>query len=265
MFAEFDPIAFIRRSDREGRPNPYAHVTFRSAEEAQRVLDACNNRELYGRPLAVVFATPDTAKSGPGERSPAPDTNHDNDTYAMPEPNSATKHQVRVINVPPDASVHAITEFFATRCGTVLSVTKGTNGFGEFNGRVHVTLADSVGEKFALALDGSVFQGERMRITALSSPLPTSTLFIKNLAYSVTREDLWDVFGGSALSKPLKVRLPLRPRGYAHVVYRTAAEAEQARESFNQYMLLGRAMQIFFVDDGLIFVDDGRAQRAEER
>lgn len=179
VFAKFNPIALNRPTDPKGRPYACAYVKFRSTEEAQVAQKACNKKELRGRPLAVCFAAPSTE----GQRSP--DASHDK---KMQEPATsrrtlAAKYPVRVMNLPLDASVRAITEFFAT-CGTVLSVSKGINELGEPSGRVHVTFADSVGRQAALAWDGTIFQGEHIRITPLTQSLPTTSLWIKNLAYS---------------------------------------------------------------------------------
>lgn len=230
VFAEFDPVAFIRRGDAQGRPYPYAYVNFRSTEEAQLAQEACDKKELLGRPLVVRFAAPVAEVSGPGQRSL--DANHDNDIQMRTTAgqNITTNYEVRVVNMPPNASVRAITEFFAT-CGTVLSVVKATNELGEFSGRVRVKLGDSVGEQAALALDGSFFQGERIRITPLSSSLPTTTLFVRRLADSVTAEDLWNVF---VLPKPLGVyRRQGRSCGFAHVRYwvvpRSATDSRSAK------------------------------------
>lgn len=228
VFAEFNPVAFSRRSDPEGRPHPYAHVRFRSTEHAQQAMEACNNKELLGRPLAVLFAS---EGSGSDQRSPD---------------NADTKYQVRVVNIPSSASIQNITDFFSA-CGTVAAVRKGINGIGQFSGRVYVTFADSLGEQAALRLDGSFFQDECIRVSPLSSAVPTRTLHIKNLPNSVTKKDLLDVF---TFPEPLEVRVSSgQLRGFAHVVYRTAKEAQEARDRNNLHMLAGKAMEIFFVDD----------------
>lgn len=246
VFAEFDPITVTRLRDNRGRPRPYAHVIFRSIEEAQRVLDACNNRTLHGRALDIAFSRPTAEESGSGECSPY--TDPDKDPYTIPTEDPVTKHQIRLTNIPPGASVQAITEFIATHCGEVLSVSKDIDELGKFSGRVRVGLADSEGVKLALALDWSVFERRRIRIKLPESRKPTPTLFVQNLANEVTTVDLWDVFAGNPLlPKALDLRF-YRKRGHAWVEYPTAEEAAQVRARLDQCEWFWRPMAISFID-----------------
>ena len=79
-----------------------------------------------------------------------------------------------------------------------------------------------------------------------------SKLFVGNLAFDTTREELEALFKEVG---PLKdVFLPLdretrRPRGFAFVEFENEDDAQKAIEKFNGYELAGRALRVNVSDD----------------
>jgi len=75
---------------------------------------------------------------------------------------------------------------------------------------------------------------------------PTKTLFVKELSYSTTMDDLKKAFGPCE-----EVRLATFPdtgksRGYAFICYETEAEAKTAQEKMNKSELDGRTIKVTF-------------------
>jgi RNA recognition motif-containing protein len=73
-------------------------------------------------------------------------------------------------------------------------------------------------------------------------------LYVGNLSYDVTEEELREVFGadGRQVSEIAIVmdRVTNRPRGFAFVTMATAADAQSAISALNGHMLGGRAMKV---------------------
>jgi RNA recognition motif-containing protein len=74
--------------------------------------------------------------------------------------------------------------------------------------------------------------------------LPTTTLFVGNIPYSSTEQELRDLFGKSG-GKVASVRIITdfdtgRSKGYAFVEMSTAEEAEKAIKELNNFNFNGR-------------------------
>ncbi len=78
--------------------------------------------------------------------------------------------------------------------------------------------------------------------------MPTTTLFVGNIPYSTTDQDLRDLFGRSG-GKVASVRVITdfdsgRSKGYAFVEMASAEEAQKAIEELNSFNLNGRAIVV---------------------
>lgn len=77
-------------------------------------------------------------------------------------------------------------------------------------------------------------------------------LFVRNLSWSVTEQDLYDLFGQSG--EVLSAKIPLRredgkPRGFAFVEMASLPEGQQAIQQLNGYFLQGRDLVVDFQDE----------------
>jgi RNA recognition motif-containing protein len=78
------------------------------------------------------------------------------------------------------------------------------------------------------------------------TPIPAK-LFVGNLSFQTTREQLTELFG--SVGRLVEVFLPTdrdtgRPRGFGFVEYETEADAQEAIRKFNGYELDGRALRV---------------------
>lgn len=77
-------------------------------------------------------------------------------------------------------------------------------------------------------------------------------LFVRNLSWSVTENDLYDLFG--EVGEVLSVKIPTRredgkPRGFAFVEMTSTEAGQQVIQQFNGYMLQNRDLSIDFQDE----------------
>lgn len=78
--------------------------------------------------------------------------------------------------------------------------------------------------------------------------MPTTKLFVGNIPYSTTEQDLRDLFGRSG-GKVASVRVITdfdtgRSKGYAFVEMSTAEEADKAIQELNEFSLNGRSIVV---------------------
>lgn len=175
-------------------------------------------------------------------------------------------NKVRVANVPFFATAEAIQDLF-TPCGHVLSVELEKDQDGRFYGRAIVTFADKQYAKAAVQLNQILFRDRPLHITHVIEPRPSPKLFITNIAYTATKQDLWNLFSDP---RPRKVAFPPpldgRPRGFAHVEFHTHQEAGEAREKYNRTLLEERPIEIYFADqDNLLKRADDKKMRPAPR
>ena len=79
-----------------------------------------------------------------------------------------------------------------------------------------------------------------------------SKLYIGNLSYSVTKEQLKDLFSTYGVVTEVKI---IEGKGFGFVEMSSQAEAEKAKEALNNSNLEGRNLKI----------DEARAPKARER
>lgn len=77
-------------------------------------------------------------------------------------------------------------------------------------------------------------------------------LFVRNLSWSVTENDLYELFGQSG--EVISAKIPIRredgkPRGFAFVEMASLPEGQQAIQSLNGYFLQGRDIVVDFQDE----------------
>lgn len=79
-----------------------------------------------------------------------------------------------------------------------------------------------------------------------------SKIFVGNLDFQTTREQLQDLFSEIGQIKDIflpRDRETARPRGFALIEFETAEEAERAIEKFNDYELAGRNLRVNIAEE----------------
>ncbi|KAL7747592.1 nuclear localization sequence binding protein [Sorochytrium milnesiophthora] len=125
----------------------------------------------------------------------------------------------------------------------------GASG-GEFGGRqLRVDYAKSHAEFKRACLENGEQDGadkkQLPRFAAKAHGVPGNNLFVGNLNYEVTEEQLREVFG--ACGKVDAVRMPQRngqPGGFAYVTYASTEDAVKAASTLNGTDLVGRRLRI---------------------
>lgn len=71
--------------------------------------------------------------------------------------------------------------------------------------------------------------------------METSRLYVGNLTYSVTEEDLKDLFSGYGEVKSVKI---IGDKGFGFVEMTTTEAAEKARDALNGTVFVGRTLRV---------------------
>lgn len=154
-------------------------------------------------------------------------------------------------------------------CGEVVSArVQMDRNTGKSRGFGFVEFATAEGANAAAKLNGSKeIDGRTVKIdktqpkAAAASPdkrakvfgdvqsPPTSTLFVGNISWNTTEDDLWGVFGDYGDVK--SVRLPTdresgKPKGFGYVEFSDVESAKKAMEALKGYDLDGRQLRLDF-------------------
>ncbi|KAG6378764.1 hypothetical protein JVT61DRAFT_13038 [Boletus reticuloceps] len=109
---------------------------------------------------------------------------------------------------------------------------------------------DYVIKKFGSALDLSLAQVA----TAMAAPRPTSKLppganrilFVKNLNYQITGEDLYDLFGRYGSIRQIRIGNEPKSKGTAFVVFDDVMDAKNALDHLNGFHLQERYIVVLY-------------------
>ncbi|KAG8931472.1 hypothetical protein FRC01_001252 [Tulasnella sp. 417] len=85
-------------------------------------------------------------------------------------------------------------------------------------------------------------------------------LFVKNLSYSITGEDLYDLFGRYGSIRQIRIGNEQKTKGTAFVVYEDVMDAKNALEHLNGFHLQERYIVVLF---HMPARQDAAAQKAE--
>ncbi len=109
------------------------------------------------------------------------------------------------------------------------------------------------------ALNNQIFEGRRLNVqyaikrerTRSERPVnpPSKTLFIGNMSFEMTDQDLNDLF--REIRNVIDVRVAIdrktgQPRGFAHADFLDAESAERAREQLGKKEIYGRRLRVDF-------------------
>lgn len=127
-----------------------------------------------------------------------------------------------------------------------------SKGFG------YVQFADlETATKACEELNNTVFSGRRLNVQYLAKPQnnkmgpnpPSKTLFIGNMNYEMTDEDINELFKDIKNCLDVRVAMDRRtgqPRGFAHADFADVDSAVAAREKLMGRIFFGRALRIDF-------------------
>jgi len=130
-------------------------------------------------------------------------------------------------------------------CGTIVRVKVLTSPDGRSKGAAFVGFDSEAAVNSALAFAGADFMGRQLKVSkagdkpvrrddapaASAAPrAESSVVFVGNVSYQCTEEDLRAFFAGCGPIKSVRVAMgdDGRPKGFAHVEFESAAAAAQA-------------------------------------
>ncbi|MCJ1311793.1 phosphatidylserine decarboxylase [Agyrium rufum] len=187
---------------------------------------------------------------------------------APPAPPSST---VYVGNLFFDVTNQALQEEF-TRFGTVRKVRIVTDARGLSKGFAYVEFEDTASAESAIgALNGQNFEGRRLNVQYAARPTrtyadgrsrggvsapsegggaknpPSKTIFIGNMSFDMTDQDLNDLFRGVQNVIDVRVAIDRRtgqPRGFAHADFIDVPSAEKAMAGLEGREFYGRRLRV---------------------
>lgn len=74
----------------------------------------------------------------------------------------------------------------------------------------------------------------------MQQELQPCCLFVRNLPYKISSEEMYDLFGKYGAVRQIRLGDSNDTRGTAVVVYESASEARQAKDALSGFNLLGR-------------------------
>lgn len=180
-------------------------------------------------------------------------------SYLRPKDNKPSSSKIIIVkNLPVDCTWQKLKDHFK-RCGHVLHADILTEGRSDFSVTGSVEFANSSSSEEAMStLNRSDFGGHRITLsfhkeggnqgsTPRSTVQTPSRLYVGNLAYEVTWEDLKDHFRNAG---EIVVRADVaqdsdgRSKGYGIVQYSSATRARAAIERMSGSVLMGRPIHV---------------------
>lgn len=129
---------------------------------------------------------------------------------------------------------------------------------GQSKGFGYVQFADlDAATRACEEMNNTVLNGRRLNVQYLAKPQnnkmgpnpPSRTLFIGNMNYEMTDEDINELFKGIKNCLDVRVAMDRRtgqPRGFAHADFADVESAVAAREKLMGRIFFGRALRIDF-------------------
>lgn len=77
-------------------------------------------------------------------------------------------------------------------------------------------------------------------------------LFVRNLPYKITSEEMYDVFGKYGAIRQIRIGTGKDTRGTAYVVYEDIYDAKQAVEHLSGFNLMGRYLIVLYWQPGKV-------------
>ncbi|KAF8472534.1 hypothetical protein BDZ91DRAFT_790410 [Kalaharituber pfeilii] len=160
-------------------------------------------------------------------------------------------------NMPFDITEEDLKDYFSS-IGEVLGVKIIYDAKGLSKGFGYVQFADlSTAAKACENLNNTVLAGRRLNVQYLAKPganrvgpnPPSKTLFIGNMNYEMTDDDINELFKDIKNCVDVRVAMDRRtgqPRGFAHADFIDIESAVAAKEKLSGRIFFGRALRIDF-------------------
>ena len=100
--------------------------------------------------------------------------------------------------------------------------------------------------------------------TTYSHPKPQTILFVKNLSFKVTSEEMYDLFGRFGPIRQIRLGNKNATRGTAYVVYETPLDAKMAVDKLNGFSFGGRFLVVLFHQLDKVVKPEDLVTRQEE-
>jgi len=71
-------------------------------------------------------------------------------------------------------------------------------------------------------------------------------LYVKNLPWKITKEQMYEVFGGHGAIRQIRMGMDRETKGTAYVVYEDIFEAKNALEKLSGYNVMGRYLIVLY-------------------
>ena len=100
--------------------------------------------------------------------------------------------------------------------------------------------------------------------TNYSHPNTQTILFVKNLSFKVTSEEMYDLFGRFGTIRQIRLGNKNATRGTAYVVYESPADAKVAVDKLNGFSFGGRFLVVLFHQLDKVVKPEDLVTRQEE-
>ena len=176
------------------------------------------------------------------------------DGYRRSDPPKNNPLEVFVGGLSWDAKEPDIQDLF-TECGPVENVKLLMTPEGRSRGAAFVLFDSEAAVQRAIGLDGTEHMGRRIKVNRSSEKPPPrrtagdpNTVFVGNLSYNTTEDDLRDFFKSCGEVKDVRLakdHMDGRPKGFAHVEFLDADSVSQAMRKSGED-LNGRDVKVDF-------------------
>ena len=232
-----------------GRSKGFANITFESEKAAQACV-AMNGATMGTRWLKIELFVP------------RPKTTYDNTPSAKPEGCTC----VFVGNLSYDIDEDTISAAFKD-CGEITNVRWGMDReTGDFKGFGHVEFATTEATDKAVAMAGEMVLGRAIRVDYAkgrsaspkrkdsrgykpTNPKPDgcNTIFVGNLSFNITEDEVWEKFG--TCGEVVRVKLATdretgEYRGFGHVEFASTEAVDEAVNKVAGTKISGREVRI---------------------
>jgi nucleolin len=175
-----------------------------------------------------------------------------------PEQSGSTEHKIYVKGLPWKATEKEVSDFFKS-CGKISKVEIPLDGDGRSSGTAYVFFSKRSELESALELDGQYWPGTERWLKILegiekperksfggSKPEDCDTVFVGNLPWDVTEEQVQELFSGAG--EIAQIRFATGEdgtfRGFGHVQYKNGDDTTNAVNKLQGSMINGKALRV---------------------
>jgi nucleolin len=232
----------------DGTPKGFAFVTFESKADAQAVLNSDEAIEVDGQEVKV-----DAAKKKKERQA----------EQGAPRKSDFAEERSRTLfvkNVSEDTTSNDLKKFFGAESVTLPMDGDSHKGFAFIVLSSSEEVSKAVEEKQGADLNGSALyvdfrdkggktpnkRDSFKRDANSGTPGQSKVLFVKNLPYECTTDELQSSFDGATSARLVSDRETYKPKGYGYVEFESAEDAKAAYDAAGNMEMNGRKLFIDF-------------------